>query len=42
MATRKQIPQPSANPKFAARVWNWKAKKYLYASDYGLKGFPIG
>lgn len=42
MATRKKINQPSANPRFAARIWHWRKKCYLYAKDYGLKGFPIG
>jgi len=26
---------------FAARIWHWRAKKYLYAADYGFKAFPI-
>ena len=26
---------------FSARIWHWRAKKYLYASDYGFKAFPI-
>jgi hypothetical protein len=42
MATKKKIPQPDATTKFAARIWHWRAKKYLYASDYGIKGFPLG
>lgn len=34
--------QPEGQPNhFAARIWHWRAKKYIYASDYGLKGFPI-
>ena len=41
MATKK-IPMPSASTKFCARIWHWRAKKYLYAKDYGIKGFPLG
>jgi len=26
---------------FVTRIWHWRAKKYLYAKDYGLKAFPI-
>jgi hypothetical protein len=35
----RQTNQPQ---RFAARIWHYRAKRYLYASDYGLKGFPIG
>lgn len=42
MASKKQIAQPEGAPKFAARVWHWRAKKYLYAKDYNIKGFPLG
>jgi hypothetical protein len=28
--------------RFAGRIWHKGAQKYLYASDYGIKGFPIG
>ena len=42
MATQvKTTPQPEGQPIFAARIWHWRAKKYLHASDYGLKAFPI-
>jgi hypothetical protein len=27
---------------FRKRFWHWRAKKYLYAKDYGLKAWPIG
>jgi len=26
---------------FATRIWHWRKKCYLNASDYGLKAFPI-
>lgn len=42
MAQKPNIPQPSTKLPFAARIWHWRAKRYLYASDYGIKGFPIG
>lgn len=41
MATKK-VYHPAAAPKFAQRIWHWRAKKYLYAKDYGIKGFPLG
>jgi hypothetical protein len=41
MATQIKTPQPEGQPIFAARIWHWRAKKYLYASAYGLKAFPI-
>jgi hypothetical protein len=41
MATQVRVPQPEGQPIFAARIWHWRAKKYLHASDYGLKAFPI-
>lgn len=34
--------QPAGAPRFAARIWHWRAKKFLYAKDYNIKGFPIG
>jgi len=33
--------QPEATTKFAQRIWHWRAKKFLYARDYGIKGFPL-
>ncbi|MBL8215763.1 MAG: hypothetical protein JNK87_33885 [Bryobacterales bacterium] len=39
----KRVPQPeTANRKFAQRIWHWRAKRYLYAKDYNIKGFPLG
>jgi hypothetical protein len=38
-----KAPNPTGQPqRFASRIWHARAKKYLYAADYGLKGFPIG
>jgi len=42
MANVKKTVQPAANPKFAARIWHWRKKCYLYAKDYNIKGFPLG
>jgi hypothetical protein len=42
MATKKKRAQPGAAPKYAARIWHWRKKCYLYARDYGIKGFPLG
>ena len=34
--------QPEGQPgEFATRIWHWRAKKYIYSSDYGFKAFPI-
>jgi hypothetical protein len=41
MATKKKQPQPSGSSKFASRIWHWRKKCYLYAKDYGIKGFPL-
>ena len=42
MATKAKNTQPSGNTDaFAARIWHWRLKKYIYASDYGIKAFPI-
>ena len=41
MAAQKQNPQPDREQKFVQRIWHVGAKKYLYAKDYGIKGFPI-
>jgi len=41
MATQPKMPKPAGQPIFAARIWHWRAKKYLNASDYGFKAFPI-
>jgi len=30
---------PGFRWRFAARIWHWLAKKYLYAADYGLMAF---
>ena len=41
--TKLKPRQPSDRPRrYAARIWHWRAKKYLYAADYGFKGFPVG
>ncbi len=41
MATKPK-PQPEGQTDlFAARIWHWRKKCYLYASDYGFKAFPI-
>jgi hypothetical protein len=42
MSHQKKIAQPDATTKYVGRIWHWRKKCYLYASDYGLKGFPIG
>jgi hypothetical protein len=42
VATKKTVPQPNGKPLFAARIWHWRKKCYLYAKDYGIKGFPLG
>lgn len=42
MATQKRIKQPDGAQKYVARIWHWRKKCYLYASDYGIKGFPLG
>jgi len=36
MATRKTVPQPAANPKFAARIWNLEL-----LSDVKITGYTI-
>jgi hypothetical protein len=42
MATKAKQNQPPGNADiFAARIWHWRKKCYLNASDYGLKAFPI-
>lgn len=40
MEQRPKANQPESSPMFAARIWHWRAKKYIYASDYGIKAFP--
>ncbi len=42
MAKIKKRIQPDGAPKYAQRIWHWRAKKFLYAKDYGIKGFPLG
>lgn len=42
MAKTKKPKQPDGSPKFAQRIWHWRKKCYLYAKDYGIKGFPLG
>jgi len=40
--TKVKARQPEGHTgPFAARIWHWRAKKYIYASDYGFKAFPI-
>ncbi len=41
MTKVKPVNPPGQNGLFAARIWHWRAKKYLYAADYGFKAFPI-
>jgi hypothetical protein len=41
MATIKNKRQPDGAPRFCARIWHWRKKCYLYAKDYGIKGFPL-
>ncbi len=41
MATQIKKPQPEGQTIFAARIWHWRKKCFLFAADYGLKGFPI-
>jgi hypothetical protein len=42
MATKAKNTQPSGNADiFASRIWHWRLKKYIYATDYGIKAFPI-
>jgi hypothetical protein len=41
MATQVKTPQPEGQPIFAAKIWHWRAKKFLYARDYGFTAFPI-
>jgi hypothetical protein len=41
LANTKRQPDGQRGP-CVARIWHWRAKKYLYAADYGIKGFPIG
>ncbi|HEX4808700.1 MAG TPA: hypothetical protein VH325_07220 [Bryobacteraceae bacterium] len=41
MATKRKKQLPQGSLRFASRIWHWRAKKYLYAKDYNIKGFPI-
>jgi len=41
MARKKNTHQPDGSVKFAARIWHWRLKKFLYAKDYNIKGFPL-
>jgi hypothetical protein len=38
---KPHLPDGQAEIFFCPRIWHWRAKKYIYASDYGLKSFPI-
>jgi len=41
--TKIKLPRPDGQDgQFAARIWHWRLKKYLYAKDYGLMAFPLG
>jgi hypothetical protein len=41
MATKAKQAAPEGQSCFAARIWHWRLKKYIYASDYGIRAFPI-
>ncbi len=41
MDKTKQLNQPDGTTKYVARIWHWRKKCFLYAKDYGLKGFPL-
>lgn len=38
---KKNIVQPGASTVYVTRIWHWRKKCFLCASDYGLKAFPI-
>jgi hypothetical protein len=43
MANQPKPTQPAANRDcfFVGRIWHWRARRFLYAKDYGPKGFPL-
>jgi hypothetical protein len=41
MVKPKSSPPASQPGMFATRIWHWRKKCYLNASNYGIKAFPI-
>ena len=40
--TPKSKPVKTGGPKYVTRIWHRGCGRYLYAKDYGIKGFPLG